>query len=208
MRINQVSCAIQLTHGSLRVLWKLIVSELLKKFTGFYRPRWFNAVFTRSLHWSLSWARWIQPINLYIQGDSLGRAHRLIIMKDPIIYRWKHNISRTHHGRCGDNWVREYVEISSLRLEMRLHTTFCVLECCSQHDRGGVTDWRKWHEPGRQAPSQYCREYSVCQVSFSLVNDCVVYNYEFGASSERIILYINCNALLATSLVHTGHGKW
>jgi hypothetical protein len=33
---------------------------------------------------------------------------------------------------------------------------------------------------------------SVCQVSFSLVNDCVAYNYEFGASSERIILYINC----------------
>jgi hypothetical protein len=34
--------------------------QLLKKFPAFYGTRWFTTVFTRALHWFLSWARSIQ----------------------------------------------------------------------------------------------------------------------------------------------------
>jgi hypothetical protein len=39
---------------------KLIVTQLVKKFPAFYGTRRFITVFTRTRHWSLSWARWIQ----------------------------------------------------------------------------------------------------------------------------------------------------
>jgi hypothetical protein len=35
-------------------------AELNKKFSAFYRSRLFIVVFTRALHWTLFWARWIQ----------------------------------------------------------------------------------------------------------------------------------------------------
>jgi len=43
-----------------RVLHKLVVSQLVKKFTAFYRTRRFITVFTTAWHWSLFWATWIQ----------------------------------------------------------------------------------------------------------------------------------------------------
>jgi hypothetical protein len=39
---------------------KLIVAQLVKKFTAYYGTPSFITVFTRNRHWSLSWARWIQ----------------------------------------------------------------------------------------------------------------------------------------------------
>jgi hypothetical protein len=47
-----------LTHGA----EKLPIMHLLKNFPAFYGTRRFIAVFTRAIHWSLSWARWIQFI--------------------------------------------------------------------------------------------------------------------------------------------------
>jgi hypothetical protein len=44
------------------VLEKPPVAQLLKHFPTFYETRRFSTVFTRALHWSLSWASWIQPI--------------------------------------------------------------------------------------------------------------------------------------------------
>jgi hypothetical protein len=44
------------------ILEKLIVTQPVKKFPAFYGTRRFITVFTRSRHWSLSWARWIQSI--------------------------------------------------------------------------------------------------------------------------------------------------
>jgi len=41
-------------------LEKLTVSQLVKKSAAFYGTRMFITVFSRSRHWSLSWARWIQ----------------------------------------------------------------------------------------------------------------------------------------------------
>jgi hypothetical protein len=48
------------------------VVQLLKKFSGFYGTRRFITVFTRALHWSLSWARLIQSVPPYfISGRSI-----------------------------------------------------------------------------------------------------------------------------------------
>jgi hypothetical protein len=52
-----------LTHSwSWALLEKLPIVQLLKNFPEFYGTRRFITVFTRALHWSLSWARWIQSI--------------------------------------------------------------------------------------------------------------------------------------------------
>jgi hypothetical protein len=46
--------------------WALIekppIVQLPKNFSKFYETRSFITVFTRALHWSLSWARWLQSI--------------------------------------------------------------------------------------------------------------------------------------------------
>jgi hypothetical protein len=50
-----------LTHSwSSALLEKLAIVQLLKNFSTFYRTRRFITLFTRALHWSLSWARSIQ----------------------------------------------------------------------------------------------------------------------------------------------------
>jgi hypothetical protein len=52
-----------LTHSlSWALLEKLSIVQLLKNFPAFYETRRFIIVFTRTLHWFLSWARWIQSI--------------------------------------------------------------------------------------------------------------------------------------------------
>jgi hypothetical protein len=45
----------------LSLLEKLPVAQSLKIFPTFYGTRRFVTVFTRALHWSLSWARWSSP---------------------------------------------------------------------------------------------------------------------------------------------------
>jgi hypothetical protein len=60
---------IKLTPCSWTLLEKPPVVQLLKNFPKFYGTRRFITVFTRALHWSLSWARWIyfippHPISL------------------------------------------------------------------------------------------------------------------------------------------------
>jgi hypothetical protein len=52
-----------LTHSwSWALLEKLPIVQPLKNFPAFYGTRRFITAFTRALHWSLSWARLIQPI--------------------------------------------------------------------------------------------------------------------------------------------------
>jgi len=55
---------IELTPWS-RLLEKLIVAQLVKKFLAFYGIWRFITVFTRGCHWTLSRARWILFISLY-----------------------------------------------------------------------------------------------------------------------------------------------
>jgi hypothetical protein len=61
-------CVHFLTHSwSWALLEKLPIVQLLKNFPAFYGTRRFITVFTRALHWSLSWARSIQfPSLLFI----------------------------------------------------------------------------------------------------------------------------------------------
>jgi hypothetical protein len=68
-RIVEVNTVYDMAHirvkpclRSCGLLEKLPIVELLKKFLTFYGIRRFITVFTRSLHWSLSWTRLIQSI--------------------------------------------------------------------------------------------------------------------------------------------------
>jgi hypothetical protein len=59
LALDTVDCINKLTPRS-RVLEKLIVTYLVKKFPNFYGTQNFHSVFTRARHWSLSWASCIQ----------------------------------------------------------------------------------------------------------------------------------------------------
>jgi hypothetical protein len=64
---NRVQLSVGDTHSwSWALLKKLPIVQLLKNFPAFYRTRRFITVFTRALHWSLSWARSIQSIPSYL----------------------------------------------------------------------------------------------------------------------------------------------
>jgi hypothetical protein len=56
---------IQLNPWSRTLLHKLIVTQLLNKFSAFYRTRRSVIVFTAAHHWSLSWVRCIQSTPLH-----------------------------------------------------------------------------------------------------------------------------------------------
>jgi hypothetical protein len=61
-----------LTSWSWVLLEKPPVAQLLKNFPTFYGTRRFITVFTRALHWSLSWARSIQyipPHPIYLRSN-------------------------------------------------------------------------------------------------------------------------------------------
>jgi hypothetical protein len=61
--LNKMRIFSSLTHSwSWALLEKLPIVQLLKNFPAFYGTRKFITVFTRALHWSLSWARSIQSI--------------------------------------------------------------------------------------------------------------------------------------------------
>jgi hypothetical protein len=60
---HEIYCARHITHSwSWALPEKLPIVQLLKNFPAFYGSRRFITVFTRDLHWSLSWARSIQSI--------------------------------------------------------------------------------------------------------------------------------------------------
>jgi hypothetical protein len=54
-----------------RVLEKLIVTQLVKKFLAFYGTPKFISVFTRAQHWSKSWGIWIHPKSEALRKISL-----------------------------------------------------------------------------------------------------------------------------------------
>jgi hypothetical protein len=66
----------ELTHSrSWALLEKLSVVQLLKNFPAFYGTRMFIVVFTRALHWFLSWARSIQSIPSYLSKIHFNIVH-------------------------------------------------------------------------------------------------------------------------------------
>jgi hypothetical protein len=65
-----------LTHSwSWALLEKLPIVQLLKNFPAFYGTRRFITVFTRALHRSLSWARWIQSIPSHLSKIHFNIVH-------------------------------------------------------------------------------------------------------------------------------------
>jgi hypothetical protein len=67
----------KVTHSWSWVLEKLPIVQLLKNFPTFDETRRFITVFTRALHWSLSWARSIHPIPFYFSKIHFNIMHPL-----------------------------------------------------------------------------------------------------------------------------------
>jgi hypothetical protein len=64
------------------LLEKPPVAQLLKNFS-FHGTRMFITVFSRALHWSISWARWIQPIpphHIYLIPLLILSSHLLLFL--------------------------------------------------------------------------------------------------------------------------------
>jgi len=78
-----ISISKQLTPWN-RVLEKLIVTKLIKKYPAFYGTRRYITVFTRARHWSLSWTRRIQstpsPPSVLILSSHLRPGLLLLIL--------------------------------------------------------------------------------------------------------------------------------
>jgi hypothetical protein len=72
--------SLTLTHSwNWALLEKLPIVQLLKNFPAFYGTRTFITVFTRALHWSLSWARSIQSIPYHPIPSYLSKNHFNIV---------------------------------------------------------------------------------------------------------------------------------
>jgi hypothetical protein len=83
-------------------------------------------------------------------------------------------------GKCGDNLVIGDAGIGfppSLRRGSRQDAPRpCTSRC---HTTRGITERRKWHEPNKRAPGQFC------EVSFRSVNYCVIYIINWGLPQVR-----------------------
>jgi hypothetical protein len=101
---NWIKSTHSLTH-SLTHSWsyghfeKLPIVQLLKNFPAFYGSRRFITVFTRALHWSLSWARSIQSY--------LSKIH-FTIVHPPTSSQWSISF-----------WLSHQYPICILRLPIR-----------------------------------------------------------------------------------------
>lgn len=91
---------------------------------------------------------------------------------------WKQNLASTCIGTYGDNLVTEDFKISSPALVPAGQRDAQLSTVVATSVPRGIaiamlefSNWRTWHKLGRQAPSQ------CCQVTFSLINYCVICNY-------------------------------
>jgi hypothetical protein len=89
--------------------------------------------------------------HMFNRGWFTLRLPKLIIVDHAIIYRWKGNFASIYLGRYEDTSVTEDGEIRFPSFGDRgrhnspcFYTLFRHIEC-------GITAWRKWSEPGRQA---------------------------------------------------------
>jgi hypothetical protein len=61
--------------------------------------------------------------------------------------------------------LQKMLELVSFRQETQAHTRL-MFAYVAANMAGGITYSRKWREPGRQAPGQYCIFYSVAKFHF------------------------------------------
>jgi hypothetical protein len=79
----------ELMPRSSTLLEKSPVAQLLKNFPTFYGTRKFITVFTRTFHWSLFWARWIQFIPTHLISSRfvlLLSSHLLVCLSFLVVY--------------------------------------------------------------------------------------------------------------------------
>jgi hypothetical protein len=116
---------------------------------------------TSSVVWSMWCTGWFMGM----------RGTELIIRNNAIIYRWKLNLASTYLFRCGDNSVTQDAEIgfpppgdaaSHYAPRPRMLRA-------AWHE--GITVWRKWHEPARQAGRHRVSVAKLCFITSRPPND-------------------------------------
>jgi hypothetical protein len=119
-----------------RVLEKLTVTQLVKKFPALYGTRRFITVFTTAGHWSLSWARWIQctPTHPASRGSIL-QTHGYINYPN----EWPQSNSRNGVQRLQLVFGRYSVRVSVRLLLVIPHTIQ------ANYDRHWATVQYGWH---------------------------------------------------------------
>jgi hypothetical protein len=82
------------TWWSWALLEKLPIMQLLKKFPSFYGTQRFITVFTRALHWPLSWTRSIQftPLHLISLRSILILSTHVLVFLVVFLYGFPTNI--------------------------------------------------------------------------------------------------------------------
>jgi hypothetical protein len=90
------------------LLEKPPVAKLLKNFLKLYGPRRFINVFTRALHWSLSWAKWIH----FIPFHPISLIHILICI--PLFSHACYMPCRSNHPLLHSNYIWRTVQVMKL----------------------------------------------------------------------------------------------
>jgi hypothetical protein len=92
--------AVILTPWNWVLTQKLLVAHLFKNFSTFYDTWRFLIMFTRALHWSLSWSRWIEPVpphRLSVRPILILSFCHIMLMQiqDPFWWKNIHNCLKT-----------------------------------------------------------------------------------------------------------------
>jgi hypothetical protein len=122
-----------------RVLEKLIITQLVKKFPAFYGTRSFITVFTRALHWSLSWAKFIYFKNWYISYSKKNFLEQFMTQNFPSNFFLSVETSRNCDSDClmfvrCDLWFASEPNLCLLKCKQYFICNLCLWSVCVQND--------------------------------------------------------------------------
>jgi hypothetical protein len=109
-------------------------------------------------------------------------------------------------GRCGDNLITEDAEIGFPPPGDTGRPDIAMLRPAWQK---GITDWRKWRDPGKQAPSQYCQDLfsSMIIAWFIIINVVWITLYQTNRLSGQHSFFVSGRSRVQI-LTRPGHPHW